>query len=235
MLMPRFSIAALRARFRRLTGDRRGVSLVEFAIAAPVLLLTLLGTLDVAPALVAKFKVNRGAESAGDIVAASAQMQASDMAAVYAAAGQIMAPLPSGALTMRITNIYSDGNQHAKVYWSCGQGSLPALTPNSIVTTTPTGSPLGWFIWVYNGGATYNGTNTSFVQVESSYTYTPVTKFILTSSLVMTNTSYLMPRISTYVGFPWDGNSADAPTVPTSTTTTGQVTLSNGAICKYAT
>ncbi len=53
--------------------------------------------------------------------------------------------------------------------------------------------------------------------------------------MLRTNTTYLQPRNASYIGFPWDGNSSDAPTAPASTTKTGSLTLSNGATCNYAT
>jgi hypothetical protein len=45
---------------------------------------------------------------------------------------------------------------------------------------------------------------------------------------------YLLPRSSSYIGFPWDGVSTDAPPVPAATTTNAWMTLSNGATCSYA-
>jgi hypothetical protein len=53
--------------------------------------------------------------------------------------------------------------------------------------------------------------------------------------MTMADTAYLLPRQSSYIGFPWDGNPADSPTAPTSTTQVKSVTLSNGAVCSYAT
>ena len=69
---------------------------------------------------------------------------------------------------------------------------------------------------------------------EIQYSYTPVTGYVVTGPIVMRDTSYLLPRSSSYVGFPWDGVSTDAPPTPTATTTNVSVTLSNGATCNYA-
>ena len=218
-----------------ISADQRGVSLVEFAFVAPILILLLLGMIDIAPALSAKFKTSHAAESLGDVASSYTQLQPSDMANVYASAIQVLAPLPGSPLIVRISNIYSDGKGNAKVYWSCGQSTLPALIANSVVTSTPTGDPVGSFVLTTNSGPSANGTNTSFIMVESRYTYTSVAHYVITAPIVMTSTSYLQPRNATYIGFPWDGNSSDAPTAPASTTKTSVVTLSNGAICNYAT
>jgi Flp pilus assembly protein TadG len=217
--------------------DQRGVSAIEFAVVAPVLVIMLLGLSDVAPAVIARYQVNHMTESFGDLAAEYSQMQTSDMANVFSAASDVLAPLSSTTLAVRLTNIYSDGAGHAYVYWSCGEGALPPYTAKSAITSTPTGNPVGWFLWQYNtsaNGYTLNGTNTSYVMAESQYVYTTPAQFIIKSPMTMTNTAYLLPRQSSYVGFPWDGVSTDSPTVPNSTTHTTSVTLSNGAVCNYA-
>jgi Flp pilus assembly protein TadG len=221
----------------RFLSDRRGVSAVEFALVAPVLIMMLLGASDVAPAVMARYQVNHMTESFGDLATEYGQMQTSDMVNVFSAASDVLAPLPTTTLAVRLTNIYSDGNGHAYVYWSCGEGALPPLTAKSAVTSTPTGSPVGWFLWQYNtsaNGYTLNGTNTSYVLAESQYIYTAPAQFIIKGPMTMTNTAFLLPRQSSYVGFPWDGISTDSPTAPNSTTHQASVTLSNGAVCNYA-
>jgi Flp pilus assembly protein TadG len=223
---------------RRLIEDERGLAGVEFALVLPFLLLLCLGMCDLAPALMAQLHAGQATESTGDLTGEYTEMQTSDMVNVFAAAGDVMQPYSSATLTVRITNVYSDGNGGAYVYWSCGQGALPALTAKSAVTVTPTGAPVVNLLWPYNttyNGTTLNGTNTSFIMVETKYAYTAPVQFVLTKAISMSNTAYLMPRSSSYVGFPWDGVSADAPTAPASTTKTASVTLSNGAICNYAT
>jgi Flp pilus assembly protein TadG len=223
-----------RLAIRPIARNQRGVALIEFAIAVPVLALLLLGMIDVVPALMAKFKVNQGSESAGDIATSVTQLQTSDMVNVYTAASRILAPLDATTLTLRITHVYSDGNGNVKVYWSCGQGVLPALTAQSSVTTTPTGQDPGSLVVKTDINGVLVGSNTGYVMVESQYTYTAIAKFFIRNPLLMTNTAYLQPRVSNYVGFPWNGNSQSSPPAPKSTTTAQSVTLSNGAICSYA-
>jgi Flp pilus assembly protein TadG len=110
--------------------DQRGVSAIEFAVVAPVLVIMLLGLSDVAPAVIARYQVNHMTESFGDLAAEYSQMQTSDMANVFSAASDVLAPLSSTTLAVRLTNIYSDGAGHAYVYWSCGEGALPPIDPD---------------------------------------------------------------------------------------------------------
>jgi hypothetical protein len=179
----------------------------------------------------AGFNFHHAVESVGDIATEYTQMQTSDMANVFASGPEVIAPFSSSTLALRITEIYSNGASVNRVYWSCGQGSLSPYTANSVVTSTPTGAPIQYFL--PNNDAM--SVNTAFIMVEGTYTFTPITQFVITQPQAMSTTAYLMPRTSSYVGFPWDGVSTDAPTVPNSTTKTATVTLSNGAVCNYAT
>ena len=218
-------------------GDARAVAAVEFALVATVLLLILLGVCDVVPAWLVSAHLSNSASTAADVTAEFSEMQTSDMVNVYAAAADVMSPFSTTNQSLRITNVFSDGNGNAKVYWSCGNGALPAYAALSEVTTTPTKSPLNWFIWVTNstsGGYRQNGTNTGYVLAEVSYTYTAPASFVLRNKITMSAVAYYLPRISSYVGFPWDGVSRDDPTVPTAATASSSVQLSNGGICNYA-
>jgi Flp pilus assembly protein TadG len=220
----------------RLASDEHGMAGVEFAVCASALLLLLLGLADVVPSWLAYTHVGTAAATAGDVAGRSSQMQTSDMVNVYTAAADVMQPFSATTQSMRITNVFSDGNGNAKVYWSCASGTMQPYTALSAVTSTPTGVRPNSFLFVdnVNTGVQLNGTNTSYIVTEVNYTYTPITGFVLKMPFTFNSVSYYLPRQSAYVGFPWDGNSDDSPTVPTSGTQSASVTLSNGAKCNYA-
>ncbi len=224
---------SLRIRFR---SDEHGVAGIEFALCASALLLLLLGLADVVPSWLAYTHVGTAAATAGDLTGRFSQMQTTDMANVYTAAADVMQPFSATAQSMRITNVFSDGNGNAKVYWSCASGTMQPNTALSAVTSTPTGVRLNSFLFVDDVyvGVWLNGTNTSYIVTEVNYTYTPITGFVLKLPFTFNSVSYYLPRTSAYVGFPWDGNSDDSPTVPTSGVQSASVTLSNGAKCNYA-
>lgn len=218
-----------------------GVSAIEFALVAPILILLLLGVSDFVPSFVARLKAAHANGSFGDLVAQSSALQPADLAADYAAAAEVMAPYDGSTLNLRITNIYSDGKGHALVYWSCGQGALPPLAANVRVTSTPTGVPVSSLLYLKKSVLSLtgvlpvpDGTNTSYVMSESNYSYTAPAQFALVGSQTMTSVVYLYPRQSAYIGFPWNGNNDTPPPEPTATKTAASVTLSNGVLCNYA-
>jgi Flp pilus assembly protein TadG len=217
--------------------DTRAVAAVEFALVVTVLLLMLLGICDVVPTWLVSTNVATAASTAADVAGEFSEMQTSDMVNVYSAAADVMSPFSATNQSLRITNVFSDGNGNAKVYWSCGNGNLAPYGALSTVTTTPTGSPVAAFVWLYNfnsGGYQLNGTNTGYVFAEVSYSYSAPAQFVLRNAINMSGVAYYTPRSSSYVAFPWDGISTDAPTVPTLATKSMSVQLSNGATCNYA-
>ena len=227
-------------RLRHYIRNRQGVAAVEFALIAPVLLLLLLAAIDVVPTIMANFKFKHASELVGDMAGQYNQMQTTDMDNVFTSITDLMTPYPSTNLNIRLSNIYTDGNGNAYIYWSCATGTLSPLTAKSAVTTTPTGTPLTNLLLTNDVGQTYNGSainsaNTSYIQVESSYSYSSPAHFYFTQPVTVSDTVYVSPRNSIYVGFPWAGSSSSYPNAPTATTTTASVTLpTSGATCNYA-
>ncbi len=214
----------------------KGAAAVEFAIVVTVLVSLVLGVADLVPALLVKLKSNHATTAAADLTTQSQLLQASDIADIYAGASDVLAPFSSVLLISRITSVYSDGAGHAYVHWSCGQGVLPAYAARMAVTATPSGDSVDTVLnrnaVTYNG-TTYSTINTTYIVVETRYTYTAPTQYVLKNAFTLTNVAYALPRLSSYVGFPWDGVAGDTTTAPASATHNASVTLTNGATCNY--
>ena len=210
-------IPALRRR-RKLS--RSGTAVIEFALTAPLLVLLLLGVADLAPSLMVKFKVGTATQAVADLAAQSATIQASEVPNLFSIGSDVMAPFAGTPLIQRISNIASDGTK-AIVYWSCGEGSLTPL--NVLDTVTP---PSGLI------AANSTGIDTSYVIVESLYSYTAPAGLILKSAQLMAVTAYTFPRVSTYIG-PTTGAADYVPPKPSAikystTTVVGAVTCNSG-------
>ena len=197
--------------------------MIEFALIAPILIALLLGVCDLAPTTMARFKIGNATQSVADLTSQFGVMQAADVPNLFAAGADVLTPFSSANLALRITNVASDGKNRAFVYWSCGQGALKPLDAQSTVATPPTGLI----------GLDANGTNSSYVVVESQYVYTAPAQYVLQGPQTVLTTAYSFPRVSAYVGFPWDGNPDDIPTLPAATTKTSSVTMGK-LVCNYS-
>lgn len=208
----------------RLTGrlGRSGSALIEFALLAPILITLLLSVADVAPTLMMRFKFGTATQAVADLATQSSTMTTGDVANDFAIGSDVMVPFSGATLVLRITNVASDGNGNAFVYWSCGQGVLPPPQARTAVTSIPAGLiSLG-----------KSGLNTSYVMVESQYTYTAPAKFIFRNPQVTKMISYTLPRVSTYIG-PTTGDPSYVPPAPASTHYNYTTTV-NGVTCNVA-
>lgn len=214
--------------------DQSGSALIEFALVAPILTTLLLGMFDLGPALLVRFKLASATQAVADITTQAATMQIADVVGMFAAGADVMAPFPASGLVLRITNIASDGAGGAFVYWSCGQGALPPLIAASAVTSTPTNTPLKNLLVLWPDLVTYspyslNGINTTYIMVESQYTFTPPVGLFIQSAQTLSNTAYALPRVSSYIG-PANGLLGFTP-IPPSLTLPSYSRVQSGVTC----
>jgi Flp pilus assembly protein TadG len=166
---------------KRLINDRRGVSAVEFALIAPVMIMLYLGLAEMTMALMADRRAGHVASAVGDLVSQVATTTTGDIADTFAVGEAVMAPFPSGVLTIRVTSVKAGADGVPKVIWSQVHGTtLPVLAPNTTVTL-PNGLVAA---------------GESVIMAETRYSYTsPVTQS-LPQGMVFSDTYYLRPRRS---------------------------------------
>lgn len=82
----------LRRGLRRLFGDREGVSLIEFAFMAPILVSLLIGSFEIARFVLLNQKLNRLASNSSDLVTRSETMSEAELDNIFAAGEFITSP-----------------------------------------------------------------------------------------------------------------------------------------------
>ena len=164
---------------RRLIRDRRGVSAVEFALIAPVMVTLYLGLAELTMGLMADRRANHVASATGDLVAQVSSISASDITDVFTVGEKVMAPYPTDALNMRITSVKADTNGVPKVVWSQAHGaSLPAYAKDATITLP----------------ANLIAADESVIMSEVRYTYTSPLSQTLPTPLTFNDVYYLRPR-----------------------------------------
>jgi Flp pilus assembly protein TadG len=167
----------MRAAFlRRFAADARGVSAIEFAFIAPILIVFYFGMAETCQLLIAQRRVNHSAAAVADLV--SQTQGATTKAALddRLLAGQtIMAPFPQAGMTMRLTSVTKGaGTAPATVDWSYPAGGL-----SKGATFTPS-TPL-------NAGE-------SVIVAQATYNYTSAIGYFLPGVQVLTHKAELRPR-----------------------------------------
>lgn len=110
---------------RSLARRQDGVSAVEFALIAPVMMLLYLGVVEVSLALGVDRKVTSAASAIADLVAQDDVITDDEMAQILAAGPAIVAPNPAGPLQIRVSSLTMNLDGDAEVDWSDAQNMAP--------------------------------------------------------------------------------------------------------------
>ena len=165
-------------RLSRFFCDRRGVAAVEFALIAPILILSYCGLAELSIAMMAERRAAHSASVVADLVAQSGAVTPTTLADIYTVGNAIMTPFPSSALKMRITSVTADVNAIPKVAWSNGNGLAPLTKTNTV-----SGFP-----------ANFLAAGDSVIQADVEYTFTSPLQYIIPAPVVFKDTYYLKPR-----------------------------------------
>jgi Flp pilus assembly protein TadG len=169
----------------RLARDRRGVSAIEFAMIAPVLILLYVGTVELGTALTVYRRTSQVAATAADLTAQVKTVTKSDIADIEAASSSILTPYSTTPLKIVLSSVVADRNNNGKVEWSCASSGSARSTGS--IYPVPTG---------------LTEPDSSVIVAEVTYAYTSLlglTSIFDPGSFNMTRTFYSRPRQSTKV------------------------------------
>jgi Flp pilus assembly pilin Flp len=114
--------AAALGRFGR---DRRGVSAVEFALVAPVLLLLSLGTVEIGRFALLALKLQHAATTLADLATREEELSAATLDGLFAATRQVTAPFDlEGNGLVIVTGVSAEDGEGAAVSWQRRRGKL---------------------------------------------------------------------------------------------------------------
>jgi Flp pilus assembly protein TadG len=179
---------------RRFMASQRGVAAIEFAMIMPVLLILFLSSFDVGNAIIVYLKVRAATYELAAItnqygIGSTAQISTATMTAITSATSAVMAPFPSSAAIVTISQIRASSATAATVSWS--------YTVNG---TALTGSYTG----LPSNMAKNSCNNTYpcyFILSSVQYPYTPLFGHYMTGSLTLSDTLLVTPRVSTCVQY----------------------------------
>jgi len=170
-------IRRMRQTLKRFTGDRRGVSAVEFALLAPLMITLYVGCAEVSDAVSADRKVSLTAAAVANLAAQVTTISSTDMTNILAAASAIIAPYSTSQLTITLSCINIDANKNATVKWSVTSGG----TARSGTITLPTALAVA---------------NSQLLLGEATYQYRPTVGYTVTGTLNLSDRMYMSPRIT---------------------------------------
>ncbi|HTM80585.1 TadE/TadG family type IV pilus assembly protein [Asticcacaulis sp.] len=115
-------LVSLKAFGKRFADDGRGVSAIEFALVAPVLILLYLGMAELTLGMMASRRVSHLASTIGDLAAQSQTLTPDNIADLWKIGANMLDPNPTdgASLRMRLTSVTmsSESTPRAMVDWS---------------------------------------------------------------------------------------------------------------------
>jgi Flp pilus assembly protein TadG len=174
--------ASVRRCIWRMAHDRRGVSALEFALIAPVLILLYVGVAETGNALTIYRRTAQVAATAADLAAQVKTVTKSDIGDIESASSSILTPYSTNPLKIVLSSVVADKNNKTTVDWSCAnKGSAHAAGSGYLL-------PAG-----------LTEADSSVIVAEVTYSFSPLlglTTIFSPGSFDMTRTFYSRPRKS---------------------------------------
>ncbi|MGY6627296.1 MAG: TadE/TadG family type IV pilus assembly protein [Oceanicaulis sp.] len=176
-MIARLARFASLARFAR---DRRGVSAVEFALIAPIMITMYLGVAQLSLALSADRKVSNAALVVADLTAQRDAVNNAEIADYFAAGRAMMAPFNSANLALRVSSVRMHEDGEIFLAWSQADGMAPAAAAPTL--------PAGLLV---PGG--------SVIVVDAEMPFTTAFGDLFSSPVTLRDSALLRPRRSGHV------------------------------------
>ncbi len=173
----RYIVRTISDFWKAIKKDNRGVSAVEFALIAPVMIVILFGVIELSLMLTADRKVTRATSAIADLVAQDDIITASEMTDIFIASGAIMQPYDTTGLKMRVSSVVMAANGSVAVDWSQGKQMTPRAAGSKVSVPSGLLQP-----------------NTSIIMAEVNYNYTSSLGTFLSAPILFKDTFYLRPR-----------------------------------------
>jgi Flp pilus assembly protein TadG len=175
--------SSILGRIKRIARDQRGVSAVEFALLAPVMVGLYLGCVEISEGVSADRKVSLTAAALANLTSQAQTLTTTEMSNILDASGAIIVPFSASLLKMTVTCLKIDANKNVTVKWSVTRNG----TADSGSMTIPSALAVA---------------NSWLVLAKTSYAYTPVVGYTITGTITLSDQMYMSPRISapTYNG-----------------------------------
>jgi Flp pilus assembly protein TadG len=167
-----------RSLIRRWVGDERGVSAIEFAMLAPILIAFYMGMTEFCQGFMAQKRMGHVSAAVADLIAQEDIISAATIDDIFAIGGLIMKPFPTSTLHQRVSSVTLTGGVPT-VDWSRGSG----MTARGVDSTMTLPDDL-----VDEGQ--------SVIVAEVTYDYDSAADYLMPGLTRFSHTYYLRPRIS---------------------------------------
>lgn len=160
----------------RFARDKRGVSAVEFALLAPLMIGLYFGCVEISDGVAADRKVSLTAAAVANLTAQVSTISSAQMTNILDASSAIIAPYSASKLKITVSCINIDSNKNATVKWSVtrnGSALSSATVPSALLIAS-----------------------SQLIYAQVSYDYTPIIGYTITGTITLSDQMYMSPRMS---------------------------------------
>ncbi len=176
----------LQSAARRLGRSEQGVTMIEFGLVFPVMLLVFIGMVEFGEAFSIDRKISNAASTVADLVSQESTITTADLQDIANVAAELVKPYRAAPLSLRIYSVVAgdepdDAKRTAKVAWTFpdniqpGVGSIYPL-PNGRITEA----------------------NSSLIVTETSYAFAPSVGYFI-GNITLNGVAYFRPRLTRVV------------------------------------
>lgn len=163
--------------FLRLGRDRRGVSAVEFAMLAPVMIAMYFGLAEFCQGFMAQKRAGHSAAIVADLITQRNSITGAELDDVFNVGTQIMKPFSAATLQLRASSVTRGNDDVNRVNWSRGRG----LTARAVGSTV-----------VLPSGLVERGQTVIFT--ETTYDYDSPVDYLMPAITRFSHNFYMRPR-----------------------------------------
>jgi Flp pilus assembly protein TadG len=177
-------VRSIKRQLADFSGDCRGLSAVEFALLAPLMLSLYFGVVEVSQGIAADRKVTLTARSIADLISQVTSVKDADITNSLNAASAVMSPYLSVNLKVTVSSVVIDANGKATIDWSKTFQGAARATGSTVNVPTALNIP-----------------NSSLIWAEVQYDFKPTIGYVLTGTLALQDQIYMRPRLSDRVTY----------------------------------
>ena len=161
-------------RFKR---SEQGVTLIEFALIFPIMILLFIGLVEFGEAFSVNRKISNAASTVSDLISQESSISNAELQDIAIVASEIVKPYRTAPFSLRIISVVAnDTNTSATVAW-----------------TYPSGTPAVGSVYPLPGGQRLTEANSSLIVAETSYAFTPSVGYFV-GAITLNGVAYFRPR-----------------------------------------
>jgi len=164
---------------RRLGASERGVTLIEFALVFPIMLVLFIGMVEFGEAFSVSRKINNAASTVADLVSQENSVTNARLADIATVANEIIKPYRAAPFSLRIISVVADeNNARVNVAWTYPENAAAVGQEYTALPSTA-----------------MTEANSSLIVTETSYAFTPSVGYFI-GSITLNGIAYFRPRMT---------------------------------------